>query len=208
MPAAPGHYAAGPEALVVSLASNGDRDAFAELVRRRQSWIRNLMGRCCGDASLADDLSQQVFMQAWRKIRQLKEADKFGSWLKQLAVNEWLQYLRKHDVLRGANSDEDITMSKHDKRSVAMDLDRAIAARRRNVLIGKLAIVALLVALELLLSAPLQNSASVIAQVLSTSLVELEGGRLALMVAPINSIAGLIGMLLLGMQFLYRRMMR
>ena len=55
---------------------------------------------------------------------------------------------------------------------------------------------------------PLQNSASVIAQVLSTSLVELEGGRLALMVAPINSIAGLIGMLLLGMQFLYRRMVR
>lgn len=83
-----------------------------------------------------------------------------------------------------------------------------VATRRRNVLIGKLAIVALLVALELLLSAPLQNSASVIAQVLSTSLVELEGGRLALMVAPINSIAGLIGMLLLGMQFLYRRMVR
>ena len=46
MPAAPGHYAEGPEALVVSLASKGDRDAFAELVRRRQSWIRNLMRRC------------------------------------------------------------------------------------------------------------------------------------------------------------------
>jgi len=127
MPAAPGHYAAGPEALVVSLASNGDRDAFAELVRRRQSWIRNLMRRCCGDASLADDLSQQVFMQAWRKIRQLKEADKFASWLKQLAVNEWLQYLRKHDVLRGAKSDEDIIMSQHDKTSIGMDLDQAIA---------------------------------------------------------------------------------
>lgn len=89
MPAAPGHYAEGPEALAVSLASKGDRVAFSELVRRRQSWIRNLMRRCCGDANLADDLSQQAFMQAWRKIRQLKDVDKFGSWLKQMAINEW-----------------------------------------------------------------------------------------------------------------------
>ena len=128
MSAAPGHYAEGPEALVVSLASKGDRDAFAELVRRRQSWVRNLMRRCCGDISLADDLSQQVFMQAWRKIRQLKEASKFGSWLKQLAINEWLQYKRKKDVLWGAASDVKITGSQHDKTAVAMDLDRAMAA--------------------------------------------------------------------------------
>ena len=83
-----------------------------------------------------------------------------------------------------------------------------VATRRRNVLLGRLAIVALLVALELLLSAPLQNSAAVITQVLSTSLVELEGGAVATVVSPINSVAGLIGMLLLGMQFLYRRMVR
>ena len=127
MPATPGYYAEGPEALVVSLASKGDRDAFAELVRRRQSWIRNLMQRCCGDRSLADDLSQQVFLQAWRKIRQLKEPGKFASWLKQLAINEWLQYLRKNDVMRGAASDEEITMSQHDKTSVGMDLDLAMA---------------------------------------------------------------------------------
>lgn len=127
MPAIPGHYAAGPEALVVSLASSGDRDAFAELVRRRQSWIRNLMRRCCHDENLADDLSQQVFLQAWRKIRQLKDAGRFGSWLKQLAINEWLQYRRKNDVLRGAESEEGITMSQQDKTSVAMDLDQAIA---------------------------------------------------------------------------------
>ena len=83
-----------------------------------------------------------------------------------------------------------------------------VATRRRNVLLGRLAIVALLVALELLLSAPLQNSADVITQVLGTSLVELEDGAVATVVSPINSIAGLIGMLLLGMQFLHRRMVR
>ena len=43
---------------------------------------------------------------------------------------------------------------------------------------------------------------------MSTTLVELENEWLALVVAPLNSIAGLIGMLLLGMHHLYRKMVR
>ena len=46
MPVATDLYAKGPEALVVRLAATGERDAFADLVRRRQSLIRNLMRRC------------------------------------------------------------------------------------------------------------------------------------------------------------------
>lgn len=126
MPVLPGLYAEGPEALVVSLASRGDRDAFAELVRRRQTWIRTLMRRCCGDINLADDLSQQVFIQAWRKIRQLKEASKFGSWLKRMAINEWLQHRRKQDALLNAQGVEGITLSNTDTTSLSMDLDQAM----------------------------------------------------------------------------------
>ena len=128
MPVSAGHYAEGPEALVVSLAIKGDRDAFAELVRRRQSWIRTLMRRCCGDTSLADDLSQQVFLQAWRKIRQLKDATRFGGWIKRLAINEWLQYSRKNDPLGFTDGDVALPESRAEATSVAMDLDRAMAS--------------------------------------------------------------------------------
>lgn len=128
MPVSAGHYADGPEALVVSLAIKGDRDAFAELVRRRQSWIRTLMRRCCGDISLADDLSQQVFMQAWRKIRQLNDATRFGSWIKRLAINEWLQYSRRNDPLGFTDGDDALPESRAEATSVAMDLDRAMAS--------------------------------------------------------------------------------
>jgi RNA polymerase sigma-70 factor (ECF subfamily) len=127
MPVLPGYYAEGPEALVVSLASKGDRAAFAELVRRRQGWVRALLRRCSGDTTLADDLSQQVFMQAWRKIRQLRDVDRFGAWLKQMAINEWLQYKRKNDALRGAQGEESIVMPQLDKTSIGMDLDRAMS---------------------------------------------------------------------------------
>ena len=127
MSVSPGHYAEGPEALIVSLATKGDKQAFAELVRRRQAWIRSLMRRCSGDANLADDLSQQVFMQAWRKIRQLKDADKFGGWLKKLAINEWLQHARKGDVLKVADNDEQLPEALGATTSLAMDLDSAMA---------------------------------------------------------------------------------
>ena len=111
----------------MGLARTGDREAFAELVKRRQSWIRNLMRRCCGDATLADDLAQQVFLQAWRKISHVRQPGGFGAWLKRLAINVWLQHARKHDVMREADELNETELAHREKTSVAIDLDRALA---------------------------------------------------------------------------------
>jgi RNA polymerase sigma-70 factor (ECF subfamily) len=124
--------------MIVSLARSGDRSAFAELVRRRQSSIRNLMRRCCTDATLADDLAQQVFLQVWLKIRTLKQAEAFGAWLKRLAISVWLQHQRKKDALRGADElaeDEvsGVERAPHDATGVGMDLDRALATLSNTV---------------------------------------------------------------------------
>lgn len=120
------YYAKCPEPLVVSLARTGDRGAYADLVRRRQSSIRGLMRRCCGDAVLADDLAQQVFFQVWLRIHTLREAEAFGGWLKRLAISIWLQHQRKNDALRGADELEGGEAADHDTPSVGMDLDRAL----------------------------------------------------------------------------------
>ncbi len=128
MPRPPIPYGDSPEALLVGLARTGDRDAFAELVRRRQSWIRNLMRRCCGDLSLADDLAQQVFLQAWRKIPSLRQPDRFAAWLRRLAVNTWLQHLRANDALYNADTIDDTEPAPCETPGVAMDLDRALAS--------------------------------------------------------------------------------
>ena len=127
MIAAPKSFASSPEALVVGLARMGDRDAFSELVRRRQSWIRTLMRRCSGDVTVADDLSQQIFLQAWRDIRKLRQPKKFGAWLKRLAINTWLQHLRKHDPLVGAELYDEEPASVQST-GMSMDLDQALGA--------------------------------------------------------------------------------
>ncbi len=127
MPTAQDALSKSPEVLVVGLARTGDRDAFAELVRRRQSWIRTLMRRCCGDITLADDLAQQVFLQAWRDIEKLRQPKSFGSWLRRLAINVLRQHLRTRDALRDAEEHDDSKQyGVQHKAVMAMDLNYAL----------------------------------------------------------------------------------
>jgi RNA polymerase sigma-70 factor (ECF subfamily) len=113
--------------LIVGLAQNGDREAFAELVRRRQSPVRNLMRRCCREADLADDLAQQVFLQVWLKLRTLKHPEAFGAWLKRLAISIWLQQLRKKDALRNSAELDGFEAGLAEAPGMSMDLDDALA---------------------------------------------------------------------------------
>lgn len=121
------YYPSCPEVFVVSLARTGDRMAFEDLVRRRQSSVRGLMRRCCGDNNLADDLAQQVFLRVWLKIHTLREAKAFAAWLKRLAITIWLQYLRKNDALRCADELTGLEQTHDDSTGEGMDLDQALA---------------------------------------------------------------------------------
>jgi len=120
------YYPDCPEAFLVSLARTGDRKAFAELVRRRQSSIRNLMRRCCNDYTLADDLTQQVFLKVWLGIRKLRKASAFNGWLKRVAISVWLQHIRKKDALGAANEMTGTEQPQHDMTGMVLDLDRAL----------------------------------------------------------------------------------
>jgi len=126
-------YAGSPETLLVSLARNGDRCAYEELVRRRQTWIRNLMRRLSGDVTLADDLAQQVFMQGWQSIRHVQRPSRFGAWLKRIAVNAWLQHLRRNDPLRYAAEHDGNEAARQDATGIGMDLDRALSTLPADV---------------------------------------------------------------------------
>ncbi len=127
MSEAPSYYADGPEALIVSLATRGDKDAFSELVRRRQPGLRNLFRRFSNSPDLADDMAQRVFLKGWQKIRQLKQPDRFGGWLKQIAVNEWIDYQRKHGGITTTDLEDVQLKAPPDSASEAIDLDAALA---------------------------------------------------------------------------------
>ena len=87
------------------------------------------------------------------------------------------------------------------------DVMAGVEKRRRNVLAVRVAIVAMLFAFELLMSSPMQNSVGVLTSALDTTLFEVNDGWLATVTAPLNSVAGLVGALLLGVHSLYRRVL-
>jgi RNA polymerase sigma-70 factor (ECF subfamily) len=120
-----------PEDDIVALAMSGDDGAFAELVRRRQKRVRDMLRRLCGNHALADDLAQKTFVQAWRGIRALRDPGAFGGWLKRVAVNAWLAEARR--VPAPIDDDEDAFLAAADpspspERSAGgIDLERALA---------------------------------------------------------------------------------
>src|SRR5580692_7280475 len=77
----------GDDARLVQLGLDGNRDAFGQLVARYQSPICALAYSACGDISHSQDLAQETFIIAWRKLGDLKEPAKFRSWLFGIARN-------------------------------------------------------------------------------------------------------------------------
>jgi hypothetical protein len=81
-----------------------------------------------------------------------------------------------------------------------------VEERRRRVLLGRLALVVLLIAFELLLDAPLQHSLGALAEALNTPLFDTGGQWFGILLTPLNSLAGLLGLVLMGVHFLYRKL--
>jgi RNA polymerase sigma-70 factor (ECF subfamily) len=82
--------------LVARVVASDDRHAFAQLVRRHQSAVRGLLRRlCAGDAAMADDLSQETFVRAWKGLRGFRGGARFPTWLHRIAVNAWLSSARR-----------------------------------------------------------------------------------------------------------------
>lgn len=70
---------------LVVAAQAGDRDAFGQLVERYQDAIYHTALRKTGNAAEAQELVQDVFVQALRKIEQLRQPEAFGGWLRSIA---------------------------------------------------------------------------------------------------------------------------
>jgi RNA polymerase sigma-70 factor (ECF subfamily) len=71
----------------------GDRDAFEGLYRQHANRLYNLVYRMAGSGE-ADDLLQDVFLQAYRKLGSYKGESSLGTWLYRLATNLCLDHLR------------------------------------------------------------------------------------------------------------------
>lgn len=72
----------------------GDTEAFAVLVRRYQGVVYRLLTRLAGSTPDAEDLAQEVFLNAYRRLPQLRTPGAFRCWLLRAARNRAIDYVR------------------------------------------------------------------------------------------------------------------
>jgi len=88
-----------PDLIARSIA--GDREAFADIVRRYQSLVCAIAYNATGNLAQSEDLSQEIFVTAWKKLPDLREPGKLRPWLCGIArnlINNSLRASRRHPV--------------------------------------------------------------------------------------------------------------
>jgi len=98
----------------VRAAQGGDRQAFGRLVERYQRAVYAIAYRRLGNHAETQELCQEVFIQAMRKIGQLRDARCFGAWLraiaKRMAIN---RAVRRRPMVTGPDGACEATCVEH-----------------------------------------------------------------------------------------------
>lgn len=79
-------------------ASNGDMAAFEEIYQRHHRRVYSICLRMLQNAYEAEDLTQDVFIQLYRKIGSFRGDSAFTTWLHRMTVNQVLMHFRKRTV--------------------------------------------------------------------------------------------------------------
>jgi RNA polymerase sigma-70 factor (ECF subfamily) len=81
---------------VVKVCLSGDSRAFETLVSRYQKPVFNVALRISNDMSDAEDITQNVFIKVFENLRKYHPKYKFFSWIYRMAINESINYGKKH----------------------------------------------------------------------------------------------------------------
>lgn len=118
------------QALVTRIRLDGDRRAFEQLVCRHQGMVRAQLRRLLhGDAAAADDVAQETFVTAWRKLDQFRGEARFSTWLYRIAYTCFLQ-ARRAPAQQGSIGDEVIEDIQAPARTIDLQLDVKQAMQR------------------------------------------------------------------------------
>jgi RNA polymerase sigma-70 factor, ECF subfamily len=109
-----------PEVVAIRLAQRGDSAAFELLYR---SHVRRIFALCMSmlrNGAEAEDLTQEIFLTAFRKLKSFRGDSAFSTWLHRVGVNAVLMHLRKKRL--AATSLEEITEKRDQKGQAAFEL--------------------------------------------------------------------------------------
>jgi len=90
---------------LVARCRDGDLAAFEELYRAHAGRLYSLAMRMLGNAADAEDLLQEIFLSAHRKLESFRGDSALGTWLYRLATNQILDHVRSRAARTGQLTD-------------------------------------------------------------------------------------------------------
>jgi RNA polymerase sigma-70 factor (ECF subfamily) len=120
------------EKRLVRDAQNGDLQAFERLYRENERKVFALCLRMSSDGALAEELTQEVFVRAWRKLGSFRGDSAFSTWLYPLTVNVALseRRARRRRDARIFSTDDPASLERAPgtpRPEAGFDLERAMA---------------------------------------------------------------------------------
>lgn len=109
---------------LVRRAKEGDRAAFASLIQRFERTALSVAYGALGDAHLAGDVTQEAFLKAWRRLGDLKEDARFGSWFCGIVRNLAIDHRRRLKVRSAVDPQLDEARHVVDPASVVDEQER------------------------------------------------------------------------------------
>jgi RNA polymerase sigma-70 factor (ECF subfamily) len=120
------------ERALVARAQAGDLEAFEALYRANRGRVYALCYRMAGEATLAEELAQDVFVRAWQRLGSFRGESAFSSWLHPLTVNVALseRRSRRRRTARVMSTDDPAAFERPQTPKTGpeagVDLDRAL----------------------------------------------------------------------------------
>ena len=129
------------ETALIQRTLTGDETAFASLVRKYQKQVHMLAWRKIGDFHIAEDITQETFLQVYQKLETLEDPTRFLRWVYVIADRLCIAWLRKNqrhtEPLENANISEVETEAY--SRYITTEHARTFAEARRDVVEALLA---------------------------------------------------------------------
>ena len=116
---------AASETQLIARAQQGDEGAFAALFEAHKRRVYSLCLRMTGNTAEAEDLTQEVFLQLFRKISTFRGESAFSTWLHRLAINVVLMHVRKKGLQQVSLDEVDTSQDEPVKRDYG-DEDRRL----------------------------------------------------------------------------------
>ena len=130
---------------LVMASKKGDKNAFGKIVLRLANLVTGVAYSVCGDFARSEDIGQEVFFEAWKKLSSLEDDSKFTEWICKIARHRAIDEVRRsarrpavalnNEPLESAELNPEAVMQSNQKRELVWSMLEQLPETYRETMV-------------------------------------------------------------------------